>query len=424
MCFQKTLKTKGWSLSRVKPHPITGKPSIFMGQPVIDANGKMQAVLLGELRIDLIEQLRRKVRFGEKGHSAIVDQTGHVVAHPNPKWMAEMRDISDWPIVKQMMAGKTGVTTFYSPFIKADMVAGYAAVPGIGWGIMVPQPKSEVAAQVNGLMRSHIIWGLAGLLLAILLAIMIARWITRPLNQLAAAGHNLLANGLRGYLPETKPDAPAEVRELGTTITALVASLQQSRDEVQELNENLQGRVDAATQRLRESNERLEQAARVDYLTALANRRHFETSLSQALSRRRGDVDNVCIMLIDIDHFKQINDFYGHGGGDAVLNHVARILERQMRAEDLVARYGGDEFVAHMRCSHEIGIERAQQIRQTIEQCGIPWKDKTIHITASIGLYCQPIGDKVQVNDLLNHADNAMYDAKQRGRNRVVDMSS
>jgi diguanylate cyclase (GGDEF)-like protein len=99
------------------------------------------------------------------------------------------------------------------------------------------------------------------------------------------------------------------------------------------------------------------------------------------------------------------------------------MLERQMRSDDLVARYGGDEFVAYMRCDREIGLERAAEIRETLENCGIAWEGKTIHITASIGLHCQPLRDGIDVEQLLHQADIAMYQAKKGGRNRVVDIT-
>lgn len=422
-CYLNTRNSGQWSISKIKRHPLTRLPTIIMGQAVRGQDGSVTGVVLGELRIDLIEKIRKKVKFGERGHSAIVDQTGHVIAHPNPNWMSEIKDISDWPIVQSMMAGETGVTTFYSPFMEGNMVAGYAAVPDIGWGIMVPQPESEVAENVNALMRSHFIWGAMGLLLAIFLALCISRWVTGPLNTLAIAGRQLMHNGLNGNLPSIRNHAPVEIMQLGKVLRALISSLQSSRDEVQKLNESLQDRVDDATYQLREANERLEEAAQQDYLTALANRRHFEDSLKQMLSRRSGDIEHVCVMLIDIDHFKHINDSCGHAAGDVVLNKVARILEHSMRSVDLVARYGGDEFVAYMRCSREIGMQRAKDIHDKIAESAIDWNGASIYITASIGLYCQAIHPEVNMSSILHNADDAMYQAKRQGRNRVVDIS-
>lgn len=422
-CFVMTRKTAAWSLSNVKPNPITGEPTIFAGMPVRGQHGELTGVLLGELDLGFIESLRKKIRFGAKGHAAIVDKTGHVIAHPNPQWMREIKDISDWSIVKEMMAGHTGVTTFFSTFTQADMLAGYASVPEVGWGIMVPQPESEVAAQVNKILNSYLIWGAVGFVLAVLLAIYLARWLTRPLNDLAQAGQDLMQRNLVGNLPEAKTDAPLETRQLSRIMQDLVSSLQNSRDEVAGFNATLQTRVEEATRRLRDSNRRLEEMARSDHVTALANRRYFESCLTQTLSRRSNDMDNVCVILIDIDHFKQINDAYGHAAGDTALNYVARLLEGAMRSGDLVARYGGDEFVAYMRCSREIGMERARQLRELIDNCVVQWEDKTIHVTASIGLYCQPMFPGADISHVLERADDAMYEAKKRGRNRVVDIS-
>ncbi|MEJ2396834.1 MAG: methyl-accepting chemotaxis protein [Gammaproteobacteria bacterium] len=281
-CYLQTRRTGEWTLSPVKRNPLTNKPTIFMAQPVWGLDGRMQGVLMGELRIDFIEAIRKRVHFGKRGHSAIVDATGHIIAHPNAKWMAEIKNISSWPIVKDMMAGKTGVTTFYSPFIHANMVAGYASVPGIGWGIMVPQPESEVAAQVNQLMRSNLIWATIGLILAITLALMLARWITRPLDNLASAGRALMKDGSLGNLPDIRSNSPKEIRDLATVLRSLIAGLQRSRDEVSELNASLQERVDDATQQLRESNEKLELLARRDSLTELANRRYLSITSNRS----------------------------------------------------------------------------------------------------------------------------------------------
>ncbi len=422
-CFLETRASGKPSLSKVKRNPFNGQPAIYMGQPVMDQKGKLRAVLLGELDIAYIEQLRERIRFGTRGHAAIVDKTGHVIAHPNAKWMEEIKDISDWSIVQKMLAGETGVTSFYSPFMQDNMLAGYAAVPEVGWGIMVPQPESEVAAQVNALLHSYLLWGISGFILVLMLMLYLARWITRPLDELALAGQDLMSRNLVGNLPDVKEDAPRELRQLGHVMQNLIRNLQSSRDEVSRFNATLQSRVEEATTRLRDSNRKLEEMARSDHLTALANRRYFEASLMQTLSRRSSDIDNVCVMLIDIDHFKHINDAYGHAAGDAVLNHIARILERSMRSGDLVARYGGDEFVAYMRCTHEIGLERATHVRELIAQSAIPWQKRTLQITASIGLYCQILSPGTDVAQVLDRADDAMYEAKKLGRNRVVDIT-
>ncbi len=418
--YLQTLKTGKGQLSGIKRCLIGGEPTLVLSYPVYSKQKKLVGVILSELKVGLIEKLRRNVKFGVKGHSAIVDQYGHVIAHPNPVWMEEMRDISHLSVVKLMMAGKTGVTTFYSPFIKQNMVAGYTSVPKYGWGIMVPQPESEVVAQVRRLMYSNLIWGLIGVLFAIVLAIILARWINNPINRLAAAGNALLKNNLIGDLGESHKNDPYEVKQLNSVIRSLVFSLQRSQQELQELNDSLNLRIEEATKRLRESNTQLENTVKSDYLTSLSNRRHFEDVLSKIARQRSTDSKELSIMLLDIDNFKLINDQFGHAGGDRVLIAIAQLLMDIVRAEDMVARYAGDEFVLILQCNVKMALKRAEQIRADIENLVISCEGNMIKTTVSIGVhYCNNIHE-LDVSKVMLQVDEAMYKAKQEGRNRIV----
>lgn len=411
-----------WKLSGIKPSPMTGKPTLILTQPVYATNHTLSAVLLAELRIELIENLRRNIKFGEKGHAAIVDQYGHIIAHPNPDWMKEMRDLSKLSVVQKMMAGRTGVTEFYSPFVKEDMVVGYTSVPGLGWGVMVPQPKSEVSKHVNTLMWSHLISGIAGLVLAALFSLLLTRWITRPIKNLADASQKLIEEEFMGDIPRPENNLPREVHALSSALGHLVGGLQKSRKEISRLNTSLEARVVDATKKLRKANQQLEKLANMDHLTQLPNRRHFENTLSRTTYRRDCDKKSICILLIDVDDFKNINDDFGHAAGDKVLRHIAKILETSIRTGDLVARYGGDEFAVQMRCSKDSAKQKAWDIRESIRNEKIPWDNREIQITVSIGLSCLPYTEPVELDAIMRTADAAMYEAKNRGKNTVVDL--
>jgi len=420
-CFIKTREQGKWALSGVKASPIDGSPTITMSQPVRNRQGKTAYVLLGELKTTLIEQLRSQIRFGKQGHSAIVDQFGHVVAHPNPGWMKEMHDLSDLPIVKQMMAGKSGVTEFFSPFIKANMVAGYAAVPNIGWGIMVPQPKSEVEANVSSLLYAEFGWGLLGLGFAFVISIALARWITRPLNHLAQAAIQLNKTGFKGHLPlDQACRMPREVRTLTVALDNLVRGLQTSNDKIEQLNQSLQHRVEEATSELRQTNRRLAEVAQSDYLTSLANRRHFEDSLAKNLIHRRANDASLCLIFIDVDHFKAINDTYGHAAGDVVLRELAAVLLQSTRDNDMVARYAGDEFIIKMHCEQEVGFQRANAVMQAIQQHPFEWEGERLQVSVSMGLLSHHASQDEDTETLMQRLDKALYEAKQSGRNRLV----
>ena len=418
-CFVRTRATGRPCLSGIEKSPLSGKPTLMISHPLTGPDHQA-LTLMGELRVSVIEQMRRNIHFGKRGHSAIVDQYGHVIAHPNPQWMAQMRDISKWPVVQAMMAGKTGVTQFYSPFVGQQMVAGYASVPGIGWGVMVPQPKSEVQRHVDALVNGELRWAVLGLVVALVLAVALARWITRPLNQLAAAAGDLVRRGFKGRLPPLRYGVPREIDQLNSAITTLINGLQDSRDQYDELNRSLQVRVDEATRELRDANLQLEEMCRIDHLTALANRRFFEHTLAQSVGRRAEDQQPLCLMLIDVDHFKQINDTHGHAAGDAVLMQLASLLNRNMRPTDLAARYGGDEFVVSMNCDEATGQQRAQELLEAISGYEFRWEGHLIHVTVSIGLLCHQPGERIDFNRLLQRTDLAMYRAKESGRGRVT----
>lgn len=406
-------------------NPYTGGTTILIG---VQLNRRLpdgrRLILVGELKLADIETLRRSIHFGEGGHAAIVDQLGQVISHPNPDWMdGYVKDLSRLPIVQKMMAGETGVTEFYSPFKKVEMVAGYTTVAKVGWGIMVPQPKLEITAQIEKMRRSQLLWGLLGLLLALAFGFSLARWITRPLHALARAGQQLHDTQFKGELPKIGSNAPLEIQQLGSSLGGTVDELIASRSDLAAINSTLQERVDAATRDLRKSNQKLEQLAQSDHLTQIANRRYFEQVLATLDNRRKDDDESLCILLLDVDKFKDINDRYGHAAGDAVLIQISGILQQSLRASDLAARYAGDEFVVLMRASLDVGRRRAEQLRDVIDGHHFQFDHQTLHTTVSIGLaFCHSASICADPDELLRQVDVAMYEAKRLGRNRIAEV--
>ncbi|MER0238270.1 diguanylate cyclase [Fulvimarina sp. MAC8] len=165
------------------------------------------------------------------------------------------------------------------------------------------------------------------------------------------------------------------------------------------------------------SRERLAVEATTDPLTGLPNRRDFERRIALVLERASRDGTPVSLLVIDVDHFKRINDTLGHEVGDVVLIWIADIIREQMRGCDLIARYGGEEIVVAMPGSDTSGALRtAERIRGIVEAKG-ELEPKTGHrVTISIGVATE-IEEFV---DLFNAADEALYAAKRQGRNRVV----
>ncbi len=261
------------------------------------------------------------------------------------------------------------------------------------------------------------------MLLALAFAFSLARWITRPLHALAKAGQQLHDTQFKSELPKIGPNAPLEIQQLGSSLVDTVDELIASRSELEAINSTLQERIDAATRSLRKGNEKLKLLAQRDHLTQIANRRHFEQVLATLDSRRKDDDESLCILLLDVDKFKSINDNYGHAAGDAVLIQISGLLQHGLRTTDLAARYAGDEFVVLLRADLEVGRRRAQELRDVIDSHHFQFEGKTLHTTVSIGLaFCQSASTCVDPDELLRQVDVAMYEAKRQGRNRIVEV--
>lgn len=162
-----------------------------------------------------------------------------------------------------------------------------------------------------------------------------------------------------------------------------------------------------------------EQAIR-DPLTNLFNRRYLEETLDRELSRAAREDYPVCIIMIDLDHFKRVNDTYGHEAGDLVLKAIAEALAVHSRRGDFACRYGGEEFVVVMpNITMEVAYARAESLRQSLNQLSVPYEYYNLSVTISMGIACFP--ENGQTRDaILRAADQAMYAAKEAGRDHIL----
>lgn len=163
------------------------------------------------------------------------------------------------------------------------------------------------------------------------------------------------------------------------------------------------------------------EAATMDPLTKIANRRTFmDRSLGELALARRNDYYVHCIM-VDVDHFKHVNDTWGHQCGDMILKDVARILKTEKRESDMLARYGGEEFVLLLLgVGPEDAKKSAERLRQAIEKHRFSWKDTIIPITISLGLASRKGTDVRKVEEIIAESDRFLYLAKESGRNQVA----
>jgi len=164
----------------------------------------------------------------------------------------------------------------------------------------------------------------------------------------------------------------------------------------------------------------LKTLAMTDELTSVFNRRAFMDSLKKELSKSSRAESQLSLLAIDLDHFKNINDSYGHSAGDAVLKHFTRLVEETIRAGDVLGRLGGEEFAVILPNTNiDIAFVMAERLRSTIESTSAVYKEHFIKFTISIGISTN-FGQTMVLDMMLDDADVAMYKAKHRGRNCIV----
>ncbi len=179
--------------------------------------------------------------------------------------------------------------------------------------------------------------------------------------------------------------------------------------------------------KLEAGNRRLDQLTRFDPLTEIANRRHFDEFLGQVWARARQDGQDVALLMMDIDNFKLYNDHYGHPVGDVCLQQVAAAMSRHLRKPgDLVARFGGEEFIAVLsKTSLPEAMAAAERVREAVWRLQRPHEASPVQpwVTVSIGVAClRANADQASLTRLLAQADEALYKAKSQGRNQACTL--
>ena len=290
--------------------------------------------------------------------------------------------------------------------VKSDFVqvngkrhlVGLAYLPGIDWYEMTLLDLS-VLMPVSSFATIAQIFALTLLLALLLLHVLMRRWILNPLASLDAAMRRVGSGDL------TLDTLPAGKGEIGQVIQHFASMSAAIRDNTRDLEA-----------KVRERTESLHRQARIDPLTELANRRGMNELLDKEMERAARQGTPLCLIWLDVDNFKELNDSLGHAAGDNALSEVAQKLRETIRPYDHAARWGGDEFLILLpNCDQQVMSGIAERIRASIERdlCHLGQT-----VTVSVGA-CQAMPGE-DLDQVLQRADEALYMAKQAGRNRLM----
>lgn len=308
----------------------------------------------------------------------------------------------------------------YMDWQKEQLVAGRPIILGnqpIG-AIAIGLSTKSLNSNISSLTQQNIILAVLIIGLGIGLTILYMRQIIHPLTELTDITTQMATGDLTIRAEFRQQD---EIGQLGDSFNQMADSIQEREAELITLTTSLEKTIAERTSELLQQNEKLEQLAITDPLTKVFNRRFFFELAEKEFKRAKRYKHPLSVAILDADHFKNINDSYGHLIGDQILVNLAQICLENIRSVDIFARYGGEEFVVLMpEANCKAAVTTAERLREKVINATLLDGSIDIMVSISLGAACWNGKQDITLDTLLARADQALYRAKETGRNQVV----
>jgi len=398
------------SISAVFKSTISTQPAILLRHHIIAKDNMKIGTLFVETRLGYMQQICGQISFGNKGHCAIVDNEGKIIAHPNAAWVSQMKSLSNDKIVQQLKHSSSGTLDYFSSVNNEAVIGGFAMVDSLDWGVIISQPKAEIDSPFAGIKNAIFIWVGFGVLVALFIAFIVTRMITRPLNTLVAKAKELDVRSDTYRLGKVPNRSPIEIKVLWQHLAKLIVDFQEANSEVKSLSGSLSKDLRKVVIELRETN--LKKTRNVDLLTGITNKECFKTELGKSLQIHAGE--EVGIILFDIDNYKSIVTKSGQNTGNDVLKHVANILRNNIRSGDMAVRYNDkDRFAIYINSSNPESLQgTANKLHALVESSPVIKENDAYHLDLSMGLVIETINEKLTVGSLMAEAERVLEDSK------------
>ncbi|MCA1804668.1 MAG: diguanylate cyclase [Xanthomonadaceae bacterium] len=342
----------------------------------------------------------------------VVDAAGQVVASSGedstpvqlPEVWSQDASAIDRQVLQRLRT-QDDAPLHYEGHMHAE-VLGLAASPET-FPVMIVAERDRAEVYREWMLFRNLFLALVGglALLVGMIGWLFGRSIVTPLRRLTRAAERIAAGKLDVELAVARRD---EVGQLTQVFNQMAGKLRDSHE-----------KIEAASLALRQQNRQLEKLSITDNLTGLYNRNKLDEILSEQLRRFRRSQKPFSLLMLDIDHFKQLNDTHGHLAGDQVLVGVAKTLAESIRSVDYAARYGGEEFIIVLpETNMSTARELAERICTRVRDSLYPYRDQALAVTLSIGVADIRSSDD-DADAIIARADRVMYEAKEAGRNRV-----
>ncbi len=365
---------------------------ILMATPVKTDRGVRLGFMTAEVPLQALAGALELVPPMDGLDLFLVDEQGAVLLQPVVKEGVAAFPIRVKPRVVDLFSSPRQLRIYENP--EGLRVVGLLVpVDGLPWALVIETAYDTAFTEVNQLRDTSLVIILLLLLGFGLLSFLVSQGILVPLGQLTQASKRVAGGDLDVQLRPSKRD------ELGFTMEVFNDMVSQ----------------------LKISRQQLEKMAVTDSLTGLLNRKQIMKILDLQLQRHRRNGPTFSVLMADLDHFKNINDRFGHLGGDEVLRQVGRVFRSLLRSIDSAARYGGEEFLIILeQTTHKEALMTAERIRSETESTVLVFEGQRIPITVSIGVATIDGEDIDSIEKVLRTADRQLYRAKACGRNCVM----
>ncbi len=385
--------------------PIIGTRVMVIGEPIRSATNEPLGILGAKLSVRPIDTVLSNHMQSDTDAIFIINSKGRMLTGAGTPADQKIDRFVDPQVLNRLSANGNQPTAYMGAHGRL-VIGTMNTVPSLGWAIVVEVDQDKAFAQVQRLQRLTLL--VAGSMLALLglCAYLLALTIVRPLRQLSQGADRVAAGDLQVDLPVRNR---SEAGYLTQVFNHMVAKLRQNREQLAKVNAELQ-----------DKNQELHLLSITDPLTGLFNRKHLMETLAAEVIRSLRHKHSFALLIIDIDHFKRINDTYGHQKGDEVLHCLAQAFQKSIRDCDYVARYGGEEFIILLPETGRRGaIEAAERIRTRAGKESVGLEEESISVTVSIGISLFP-DNGADIKTVIQQADKALYAAKDSGRNMIV----